>query len=182
MAREIWLKAKVHGLETLNDGTLKPLASCGHCETGPEIVWAPFAAVSQLPELECWAKGIVNSSNNVLVHTNNNSYAPLGKADGPAKTVFGMQVREARNDFSRDKAIEFLPTKDNAERMCRLRQKFCGHAEDLATILLANGVKPDLLSHKQLVFVANMVEATLLKDFRKEIELDKSVIEALRKI
>lgn len=182
MAREIWLKADVHGLETGRDGMLKPLARCGHIETGREIVWAPFDSVARLPLLECWAKGIVNSSNNVLVHTNNDSYAPLGKADGSTKTVFGMQIRETRNDFSRDKAVEFLPSRDNAERMCRLRQKFCGHEDDLATILSANGIKPDLLTHKQLVFLANMVEATLLKEFRAEIVLDKSVREAVRKI
>ncbi len=41
MAREVWIKADVYGLETLKDGTLKPVARCGHYETGPEIVWAP---------------------------------------------------------------------------------------------------------------------------------------------
>ncbi len=68
MAREVWIKADVYGLETLKDGTLKPVARCGHYETGPEIVWAVLDAASRLHDLECWAKGIVNSSNNLLVH------------------------------------------------------------------------------------------------------------------
>lgn len=182
MAREIWLKAEAHGLETLKDGSLRLLARCGHCETGPDLVHAPFDSVNRLHELECWAKGIVNSSNNVLVRTNNDGFAPLGKADGPARTEFGMQIREARNEFSRDNPIEFLPSKENAERMCRLRQKFCGHGEDLAVILAANSIKPDLLSLKQLIFLANMVEATLMKGFNTHIELDQSVQAAVKKI
>lgn len=182
MAREVWLKSRVCGLETLKDGTLKPLAMCAHVATGPELVWAPFDAVSRLHELECWARGIVNSSNNVLVHTANAGYAPLGKADGPARKVFGLQIREARNDFSRDKAIEFLPTKDNAERMCRLQQKFCGQEDNLAKILELNGIKPDFLSLKQLVFLANMVEATLKKTFKDTIHLEKSILEAVHRI
>lgn len=182
MAREVWIKADVYGLETLKDGTLKPVARCGHYETGPEIVWAVLDAASRLHDLECWAKGIVNSSNNLLVHICPDGYAPLGKADGPAKPVFGMQIREARNDFSRDKPIEFLPSKECAERMCRLRQKFCGLEDDLSCILITNGIKPDLLTLKQLVFLANMIDATLKKEYKSPVTLDSSVLEAIKKI
>ncbi len=91
---------------------------------------------------------------------------PLGKADGPAKPVFGMQIREARNDFSRDKPIEFCLPK-NVRNVCAVcAKKFCGLEDDLSCILITNGIKPDLLTLKQLVFLANMIDATLKKNTR----------------
>lgn len=182
MAREIWIRAEVYGITTLNDGSLRPLARCGHCETGADLVHSGYDDVNRIHLLECWARGIVNSSNNVLVHTHNGTYAPLGKADGTAKTVYGMQMREIRNDFSRDKPIEFLPSKENAERMCKLNQRYSGHEDSLGEILVCNSIKPDLLTLKQLVFLNNMVEALFRKICREPIELDKSVSEALKKI
>lgn len=182
MAREIWIKAEVYGVTTHNDGGLKPLARCGHCETGTELVHSGYDTVNRLHGLECWARGIVNSSNTALVHTQNGSYAPLGKADGPAKTVFGMQVREVRNEFSRDKAIEFVSAKEHAEKMCRLRQRFAGHDDDLAAILACNSLRPETLNLKQLIFLTNMVEAIFKKFNHDPIELAQSVLEAVKKI
>ena len=172
----------LYGLETLKDGTLKPVARCGHYGDRPEIVWALLDAASRLHDLECWAKGIVNSSKTflyilVLMDT------PLGKADGPAKPVFGMQIREARNDFSRDKPIEFCLPRECAERMCRLRQKnFAALKMICPCILITNGIKPDLLTLKQLVFSCKYDRCHSEKEYKSPVTLDSSVLGGYKKI
>ena len=178
MAREIWLKAKVFSLVLENDG-MRPLATCGHHNTGSRLVWARPCMISELPGLECWARGIINSSNTALVELDN-GYAPLGKADGPTLVEFGMQVRELRNDMSRDEPIVFLPERKHAEKMCLLHRKFCGLPFDLAEILSQNRLKPEYLDIRQLGHIATVVEMLTRERLCMEIQLPEELIRQLR--
>lgn len=171
MAREIFLRARVEGLE-LHDGIIRPVATCGFHRTGPDIVFSPpvLGDASHVAELECWARGILNSSNTVLVAIPD-GYAPLGKGDGPSRVAFGMQFRVARNEMSRDEPVEYLPSREHAEKMCLLARRFRGVSGTLAEILSANGVKPDLLGAKKLAHLSAVIDARASRNVAKRIDI-----------
>lgn len=178
MAREIWLRAKVYSV-IVEKGELRPLARCGLHQTGPNLIWAAPCLALDIESLECWARGIVNSSNTALVELEQ-GYAPLGRADGPARVEYGMQVRELTNEISRDGAIEFLPERKHAEKMCLLRSKFPGISHDLADILLENGLKPEYLDVRQLNHLATVVRMICRERQCGSVTLPDEIIRQMR--
>lgn len=173
MAREIWIKADVYGLISEDEG-VKPLARCGLHETGGELIFAPPVIAQELRALECWARGIINSSNTALVEIKD-SYAPLGKADGEAHTEFGMQVRGIRNEFSRDHPLEYLSSRSHAEKMCLLKRNFRGTRYNLAEILAHNNMKPEYMDVRKLSHLAALVDAYAMRNIGEVIELPKNI-------
>lgn len=179
MAREIWLKASVYSL-FFENGEIAPLARCGHYETGPNLVWARPALADDLPELECWAKGIVNSSNTALLELKN-GYAPVGRADGTTKVAYGVQIREIRNEMSRDGVILSVPDRACAEKLCYLNTRFPGIRDALADILKANKIKPEYFDARQLGHICALVRKigreSLCKDVKVPAEIGKRLSE-----
>lgn len=176
MAREIWIRADAYGIEFDEMGNFRVRATCGlHDLAQGDLLWASFASVSDIPRLECRARGIVNSSNTALVMLKDGSYAPLGRADGKAEIVAGMQFRTIRNEMSRDHGIDFLPSKANAEKWCLLMSRFRGTKGTMMDILAYNHVRFEHLDAKRLAYIYTALSALSLRNVDEMLEIPPDV-------
>lgn len=180
MSKEVWLKADVCGF-TLKNGKLVPIAYCGHHPARESMVFSTLADVNAVSSLECWVKGMVNSSNNILVKGDDEVLAPLGKGDGETMTRYGILINTTRNEYSRDKSVQFVHYKKDAQKLCLLEQRYPECKFSTAELAAAIGLDPARMSEKSLLQLVRVFNAWLslrkhslenidIKGIRKEVD------------
>lgn len=148
MAKNIWIRASIKGC-TFTGGKMELQLSCGNYPATGETVHTEPIELKELPAMPCFVKGMLNSSQNALVRSND-SWGPLGRLSTRFELKQGVPVYRIVNDFSRDGDIECVTTRDEAEKLCLLAQAFpcCGFT--LANIAEANGFDLERLTVRGL--------------------------------
>lgn len=177
MSKEIWLKAEVSGF-SIKGGRLAPIAHCGHHLVEDSMVHAALADVNSAADLECWVKGMVNSSNNILVRGDDGVLAPLGKGDGDTHMRYGMLINTARNEYSRDKSIQYVFSKKEAQRICLLEQRYPGCDFNTAALAEALGFEPARMPDKALSQLVHVFNARLSLKKRTLENIDLKAVRA----
>lgn len=161
MAKNIWIRASVTGCQ-LASGRLNPEISCGHHRATGEAVYSRAANISDLNNLMCFSKGMVNSSQNALVQVED-GWAPIGRLNAKFDLRHGVRVHKIINDFSRDGDIECVESKDDAEKLCLLAQRFPCCQFTLLDIALDNRLDVDRISARSLRSLKNAVDSKFEK-------------------
>lgn len=148
MAKEIWIKAEIRGCHLLK-GQLGMEMGCGNFPAEGEAVHASPVQLRDLPKLCCFVKGMLNSSQSALVRTRE-TWAPLGRMSARFEMRHGVSVHRIVNEFSRDGDIDCVATRDDAEKLCLLSQKFPCCSRSLLQIAQDNGFDIARLSARGL--------------------------------
>lgn len=159
MAKTIWIRAICRGC-AFNAGKLELDASCGHYQASGDLVFSEPVLVHDIGSLLCFAKGMVNSSLNALVQIGD-GWGPLGKLTNKMEVRHGVTVKKIVNDFSRDGDIECVESKEDAEKLCLLEQKFPGCQPDILEIAKENAFDIDRISARSLRALKHAVESRL---------------------
>lgn len=161
MAKTIWLRATIKGCH-FNAGRLNLDITCGlHAVTG-EAVHAHSVHLRELEKVACFIKGMLNSSQNALVPISD-GWAPVGKLSSRFEFQHGVSVKRIVNDFSRDGDIECVDTRDDAEKLCLLSQRFASCSADLLAIAEANDFNIEQISVRALRSLKNAVDARIAR-------------------
>lgn len=161
MGKEIWIRANVKGC-ILAAGRINLEFSCVHHISTAETLHARPHELDALRELVCFTKGMLNSSQNALIQISD-GWAPIGKLSTRFELRNGVSVRKIVNDFSRDGDIECVESREDAEKLCLLSQRFPCCRLSLAEIARANDFDIDRISTRALRSLNNAVEGRLEK-------------------
>ncbi len=159
MAKAIWIRAEIRGCEFIS-GRLNLDIVCGHHSAVGESVHARAISVQGLKNTVCFTRGMVNSSQNALVQIAD-GWAPIGKLVSKFEYRHGISIHRIVNDFSRDGDIECVDSRDDAEKLCLLSQRFPCCALSLAEIALANGFNIDRISARALRSLKSVIDAKI---------------------
>lgn len=170
MAKDIWIRASVKGC-SLSSGRLSLEIVCMHHVSVAETIHANAPDLSALRDLVCFTKGMLNSSQNALIQIAS-GWAPIGKLSTRFELRNGVSVRRITNDFSRDGDIECVETREDAEKLCLLSQRFPCCLPNLADIAKANGFEVDRISVRALRALKNAVVGRLEKHRITEHDLE----------
>lgn len=118
--KETWIKAQVIGAG-MKSGQLTLHVECYHHEVAEFVSARPYL-FEDLAKTECWAKGIINSSGNILVKLPDGGFAPIGRETSKSNLVYGVSVFTAANDLSRDTPPEYIKSRVEADKLCLLAQ------------------------------------------------------------
>lgn len=136
--KEAWIQAKVTGICIKGEQIILQ-AECMHYPAAEIVASRPFM-ISDINEIECWAKGIINSSGNILVCLEGGGFAPVGRETGKNKVCEGITVCLASNELSRDIPPNYVRTKTEAEKLCLLHQVLSPNGWTVADIAKASGI------------------------------------------
>lgn len=175
MAKTIWIRAKIKGCNILT-GKLEMDVLCGNYNAIGETIHPRPIELSELPNLICYIKGMVNSSQNALVRAGE-SWGPLGRLSNRFELKHGVAVYQIVNEFSRDGNIDCVSAREDAEKLCLLEQKFPGCQWSLLRISEFNGLHIDRLTAQGLktldMAVTNKLRKYAISD--KELQMDDRV-------
>lgn len=161
--KEAWIKATVTGC-TLGGSKPGLHVECGHHLAEDFIAAKPYL-YENLEKTECWAKGIINSSGNILVRLAGGGFAPVGKETSKTTLRHGVSVFVAVNDLSRDEPPEYVKSRADAEKLCLLSQVVSPRGWTVAEIAKASGVDCERLRG---MAIQNLVRAVLAEIGRCE--------------
>ncbi len=170
MAKNIWIRARISGC-TFAGGKQEMNVICGNFQAIGEAVYALPVNLKDLPSCACFIKGMLNSSQNALVRTFD-SWGPLGRLSTRFDYKNGVSVYHITNNFSRDGDLECVTSRDDAEKLCLLSQRFPCCDLDLAQIAVANGLDLDRLSARGLKTLELAVQNKL-----RHFALDKDALQ-----
>lgn len=161
MAKNIWIRAEVKGCQFIS-GRLTLDIVCGHHSSIGESLHAHAVNIQGLKSLACFTKGMLNSSQNALVQIAD-GWAPIGKLSTRFELQHGVSVRKIINDFSRDGDIECVETRDDAEKLCLLSQRFPCCQYSLLEIAKENNFDIDRISARALRSLKNAIDSKIEK-------------------
>lgn len=161
MAKNIWIRASIKGCQFAS-GRLNLDIVCGHHHTIGESVHAHAVGIPDLQTLVCFTKGMLNSSQNALVQIAD-GWAPIGKLSTRFELRDGVSIRRIINDFSRDGDIESVDSREDAEKLCLLSQRFPCCQLSLLEIAKENNFEVDRISARVLRSLKNAVDSRIEK-------------------
>lgn len=118
--KDAWIKAQIIGA-SMKAGQLALHVECCHHEAAEFVSARPYL-FENIPATECWAKGIINSSGNILVKLPDGGFAPVGKETSKSTLLHGISVFTAANELSRDTPPEYIKSRVEADKLCLLAQ------------------------------------------------------------
>lgn len=169
MAKEIWINASVRGCQFLS-GKMSLDIVCGHHRSTGESVQSHAVSLEELKDALCFTKGMINSSQNALVSIEG-GWAPIGRLNPKFELRHGVRVHKIFNDFSRDGDIECVESKDDAEKLCLLSQRFHRCGLSLLDIAKANGLDPQRVSTRVLRSLKNFIDGKVERSKISDEEL-----------
>lgn len=122
MAKNIWINATIKGC-AVAAGKVEMQMTCGNFPAYGDCIYTTPNELKELPKLTCFVKGMVNSSQNALVRTED-SWGPLGRMSTRFDLKHGVPVHRIVNNFSRDGDIDCVQSRDDAEKLCLLTRQF----------------------------------------------------------
>lgn len=161
MAKNIWIHATIRGCQFAT-GRVNLDIVCGHHASIGESVHAQAVTVRDLRDLVCFTRGMLNSSQNALVQIAD-GWAPIGKLSTRFDLRHGVSVRKIINDFSRDGDIDCVSSKEDAEKLCLLSQKFPCCQLTLLEIAKGNNFDVDRISARSLKSLKNAIDSKIEK-------------------
>lgn len=159
MAKTIWIRANAAGC-ALMAGKMELNATCGHYQASGELICSDPVIMEDFEQMTCFVKGMVNSSLNALIQIRD-GWGPLGKLTNKMEMRHGVMVKKIVNDFSRDGDIECVDSKEDAEKLCLLAQKFPGCQPGILEIARENGFDIERISARSLKALKHAVESRL---------------------
>lgn len=161
MGKSIWIHASIRGCQFVS-GRLNLEIVCGHHSATGEAVHSHAVDLRELKSVACFTKGMINSSQNALVQIAD-GWAPIGKLSSRFDFRHGVSIRRIINDFSRDGDIECVDSRDDAEKLCLLSQRFPCCSLSLMEIAQANGFNVDRISSRALRSLKNAIDSRIEK-------------------
>lgn len=161
MAKNIWIRAEIRGCQFVG-GRLILEISCGHHHSTGEAVHAHALTPLDLPNILCFTRGMVNSSQNALVQIAD-GWAPLGKLSTKFELRYGVTVHKIINDFSRDGDIDAIDAREDAEKLCLLSDRFPCCRLSLLEIARSNRFDIDRISARVLRSLKNAIDSKIEK-------------------
>ena len=122
MAKTLWIRALIKGFSVVGEKFV-PELRCGNYHTVGDAIYAEPLKLQDLEQTACFVKGMVNSSQNALARVAD-GWGPLGRVSTRFTYRYGVSVHSISNEFSRDGDIECVLTRDDAEKLTLLAQKF----------------------------------------------------------
>ena len=168
MAKTIWISALIKGYSVAGEKFV-PELSCGNYHTVGDAVYAEPLKLQDLKQTACFVKGMVNSSQNALARTAD-GWGPLGRVSTRFTYRYGIPVYSISNEFSRDGDIECVMTRDEAEKLTLLAQRFPCCPFTLLQIAEKNDFDIDRLTARDLKTL-KMAVATVIA--RHEVGMDE---------
>lgn len=168
MAKSIWISASIRGY-TVAGEKFVPELRCGNYHTVGDAIYAEPVKLYDLEQTACFVKGMVNSSQNALAKVLD-GWGPLGRVSTRFTYRYGIAVYSISNEFSRDGDIECVMTRDDAEKLTLLAQKFSCCPFTLLEIAEKNDFDVERLTVRDLKTL-KMAVATVIA--RQEVGMDK---------
>lgn len=159
MAKNIWIRASFKGCQLVS-GRINLEITCGHHNAIGEAIHAHAVTLADIKTLVCFSKGMLNSSQNALVQIAD-GWAPIGKLSTRFELRYGVSVRRIINDFSRDGDIECVDSKEDAEKLCLLSQRFPCCSLTLMDIAKDNNFDIDRISARALRSLKNAIDSKI---------------------
>ena len=122
MAKTLWISALIKGYSVEGERFV-PELRCGNYHTVGDAIYADPVKLQDLAQTACFVKGMVNSSQNALAKVAD-GWGPLGRVSTRFTYRHGVAVYSISNEFSRDGDIECVMTRDDAEKLTLLAQRF----------------------------------------------------------
>lgn len=161
MAKNIWIRAEIRGCQFVG-GRVQLEIICEHHHSTGENVHAHAATITEMPTILCFTRGMVNSSQNALVQIAD-GWAPLGKLSTKFELRHGVTVHKIINDFSRDGDIDAIDTREDAEKLCLLSERFPCCQLSLLEIAKNNKFDIDRISTHSLRSLKNAIDSRIEK-------------------
>lgn len=173
MAKTIWIQAKLSSCD-FSSGHLEMQLVCGHHRAiGDKVCEEPVYAAN-LDSLICFTAGMINSSLNALVEIRD-GWAPLGRITSKFELRHGVGIQRIVNDFSRDGDIECVTSREDAEKLCLLGQRFPNCNFTLQQIAEANSFDIDRMSSRSLRALKLAIENRIK---HTTIEMNQLILDA----
>lgn len=161
MAKHIWIRSEIKGCQFAGGRMILEI-SCGHHHSVAEMVHAHTADLADLPNILCFTRGMINSSQNALVQISD-GWAPLGKLSTKFELIHGVTVRKIINDFSRDGDIDAIESREDAEKLCLLSDRFPCCKFSLLEIAKSNKFDIERISARALRSLKNAINSRIEK-------------------
>lgn len=165
--KEIWIESQITGA-SCNGSNISLNAQCCHY-TPQEIIHATPGHASKLGTTVCFAKGIINSSGNILVEVSEGGFAPVGKVCNKMRRFHGVQMHGMINDLSRDKTPEYVKSREDAEKICLLLREIGDRA--VCDELLNAGADLEKMNSAALKKVSIILESAYLRKIKEPLDL-----------
>ena len=168
MAKTLWIGATIKGYSVAGEKFV-PELRCGNYHTVGDAIYAEPVKLQELEQTACFVKGMVNSSQNALAKVAD-GWGPLGRVSTRFTYRFGVPVYSISNEFSRDGDIECVMTRDEAEKLTLLAQKFPCCPFTLLEIAEKNNFDLDRLTVRDLKTLKMAVTGVIA---RHEVGMDE---------
>ena len=122
MSKTLWIRALLKGYSVAGEKFV-PELRCGNYHTVGDAIYAEPVKLQDLTQTACFVKVMVNSSQNALARIAD-GWGPLGRVSTRFTYRYGVSVHSISNEFSRDGDIECVLTRDDAEKLTLLAQRF----------------------------------------------------------
>lgn len=182
MSKEIWLRGSVDSL-VFEKGKPVIKATCAYHDIEPENTIHPVITdIKKLVDMACYVKGMINSSGNVLVYCKNGDLAPIGKVSKNQHVEHGVTVLVVTSDYSRDKPVEYVRSREDAERLCLMAEGFEGQDFDMERVCEINHINTHRASIKMLQNILRSVHINLAKEKAQSVAmlLDPNVLKMIK--
>lgn len=159
--KEIWLTASVVSIFT-KGSQIALQAACAKHNAETIVHSRPFLA-DKMNTIKCFAKGIINSSGNILICLADGGFAPVGKETGKSRLVHGVSVFSIINDLSRDVPPEYVRSKADAEKLCILGQVVSCRGWTVEDVAKESGIDCSRLKLTSLQNLLRAVQAEVIR-------------------
>lgn len=168
MSKTLWISALIKGFSVAGEKFV-PELRCGNYHTVGDAIYAEPQTLRDVEQTACFVKGMVNSSQNALAKIAD-GWGPLGRVSTRFAYRHGVAVYSISNEFSRDGDIECVMTRDDAEKLTLLAQRFPCCPFTLLEIAEKNDFDLDRLTVRDLRTLKMAVTTVIA---RHEIRMDE---------